>query len=198
VANNRKVEGVQLQLASLLAVPLLACILSVACGDSDDGGSGTGGAGPGDGCQGSCELGATCTRHPASGSDAPSVQCVCTAMQTWCCDGNCDAGGSGGVGTGTGGTGAGTGGGTGTGTGGGTGTGTGGGTGTVDIDELGKPCSAGKCPDGTTALTYCGFAGCDVGTFCTCEIPCGENPSICPEGTSCATVSDGPGAVCMK
>src|SRR3989304_25257 len=37
------------------------------------------------------------------------------------------------------------------------------GTGGVDINELGKPCVADKCPDGLTAVTFCGIAGCAAG-----------------------------------
>jgi hypothetical protein len=67
----------------------------------------------------------------------------------------------------------------------------------VDLDDLGKPCVAGKCPAGLTPVKYCGIAGCNP-EFCSCEIPCDRGPAVCPPGTTCAHISDGPGNVCMK
>ena len=67
----------------------------------------------------------------------------------------------------------------------------------VNIDELGKPCVDGKCPAGISPVTYCGFAGCPP-EFCSCEIPCDADPNVCPAGTQCVTISDGPGEVCSK
>jgi hypothetical protein len=77
--------------------------------------------------------------------------------------------------------------------------GTGGAAGAAGIpSDLGKPCNSGACSPGLTPVSYCGFAGCSAGTFCSCEIPCDKDPTVCPAGTSCATVSDGPGTVCVK
>ena len=67
----------------------------------------------------------------------------------------------------------------------------------VSIDDLGKPCVDGACPAGITPVTYCGFAGCPP-DLCSCEIPCDKDPNVCPAGTQCVTVSDGPGEVCSK
>ena len=68
----------------------------------------------------------------------------------------------------------------------------------VDLNELGKPCVADKCPAGLTPVTYCGLAGCSAGQFCSCEIPCDKDPKVCPPGSTCVTIADGPGTVCMK
>lgn len=72
--------------------------------------------------------------------------------------------------------------------------------GNVDIHQLGTPCNAGSCPAGLEAVTYCGFAGCQDGggQFCSCEIRCAQDPKVCPTGSACAFVSDGPGQVCVK
>jgi hypothetical protein len=68
--------------------------------------------------------------------------------------------------------------------------GTGGGP---NFNEIGQPCTNGKCPSGLTPVEYCGFATCG---FCSCEIPCGTGPTPCPPGTYCIDISDGPGSVC--
>ena len=75
-----------------------------------------------------------------------------------------------------------------------------GGDGTVGLDELGTPCQAGACPSGLEPVVYCGFAGCSDGggQSCSCEIRCGQNAGVCPTGSSCVTISDGPGEVCVK
>ena len=70
----------------------------------------------------------------------------------------------------------------------------------VDASVLGTPCQNGACPAGLEAVTYCGFAGCQDGggEFCSCEIRCAQDPKVCPAGSACAFVSDGPGQVCVK
>ena len=68
----------------------------------------------------------------------------------------------------------------------------------VPIDELGTPCADGGCPSGLQPITYCGIAGCTNGQLCSCEISCAQTASVCPPGSTCATVSDGPGTVCVK
>ena len=65
-------------------------------------------------------------------------------------------------------------------------------------DLQGQPCPASGCPEPLQCLTYCGFAGCNDGMmFSSCEIPCGPGRPMCPDGQTCATISDGPGDVCM-
>ncbi len=67
------------------------------------------------------------------------------------------------------------------------------------VSALGQPCGAGDaCPSGATCKTYYGFAGPSGPAFKSCEVPCGAAASgaVCPAGTACVTVADGPGAVC--
>ena len=115
-------------------------------------------------------------------------------------DDGTEVAGTGGAGDNTGGATSGSAGSAGTGSGGDVGSG---GTGGVpsdgpSINDLGTSCDGG-CPDGLTAVEYCGFAGCDVATFCSCEIRCTQGAaSSCPDGTTCATVDDGPGEVCVR
>jgi hypothetical protein len=53
------------------------------------------------------------------------------------------------------------------------------------------------CPVGLTCVRYCGVAGCRPGgIFHSCELPCARD-APCPDGLRCATVADGPGAVCQ-
>jgi len=77
--------------------------------------------------------------------------------------------------------------------------GVGGESGTVepDLTQLHANCDGGTCPTGLTAMEYYGFAGPSGPLFCSCEIPCEEDPNVCPATTTCAVISDGPGAVCM-
>lgn len=66
-----------------------------------------------------------------------------------------------------------------------------------DVSALGQPCGAGdSCGGGATCQTYYGFAGPSGPSFKSCEIPCGPAGKACPAGTTCVTVSDGPGQVC--
>jgi hypothetical protein len=63
----------------------------------------------------------------------------------------------------------------------------------VDITQLGDACGLGdRCPSGMTCLHYQGLGG----ELSSCEIPCTSDPDICPSGTICVTISDGPGPVC--
>ena len=64
----------------------------------------------------------------------------------------------------------------------------------VDLTQLGADCDpGGGCAAGLTCLTYTGLGGQELHS---CEIGCGEDPGACPAGSSCVTISDGPGAVC--
>lgn len=71
-----------------------------------------------------------------------------------------------------------------------------------DLAQLGAPCGEGdgngnRCPAaGTTCVKYYGIAGPRGPEFSSCEIPCADDKSVCPAGSRCVTVADGPGAVC--
>jgi hypothetical protein len=68
-----------------------------------------------------------------------------------------------------------------------------------NLEELNTPCAAdGTCSEGLTPVKYYGIAGSAGPEFCDCTIPCEEDPNVCPEGTSCVTISDGPGTVCSQ
>jgi hypothetical protein len=59
---------------------------------------------------------------------------------------------------------------------------------------IGEGCGDGiTCEAGLTCMTYCGIS-CAV-MFSTCEHPCGSG-EVCPVGTVCTTIYDGPGTVC--
>ena len=67
---------------------------------------------------------------------------------------------------------------------------------TVDVTALNSACVNGACPSGLTPVKFYGVAGTSGPQFCTCSIPCAESAAICPTGTSCVTIADGPGQVC--
>lgn len=121
-----------------------------------------------------------------------SMWIVLTAGSLWvaACSSSGETGAGGAVGTtGSGGAAGASGGSAGTSAGGATG---------VNLDQLGSACSGGQCPSGLTPVTWCGIAGCGSSSQCTCEIVCEPNPAVCPAGSTCANISDGPGNVCVK
>jgi hypothetical protein len=63
---------------------------------------------------------------------------------------------------------------------------------------LNSPCVNDACPEGLTPVHYYGIAGPSGPLFCSCSIPCEDDPSVCPDGTTCLTISDGPGTVCSE
>jgi hypothetical protein len=65
------------------------------------------------------------------------------------------------------------------------------------LDDLHSMCEDDTCPSGLTPTHYFGIAGPNGPQFCSCEIGCAEDAAVCPEGTSCQTISDGPGMVCV-
>jgi len=70
------------------------------------------------------------------------------------------------------------------------------GTGALDLAKLGTPCGDGdRCDGGTACVKYYGIAGPSGPEFSSCEIACPSGKG-CPAGTACATIADGPGAVC--
>ena len=61
---------------------------------------------------------------------------------------------------------------------------------------IGQKCGAGDlCAPGTECVSYYGIAGARGPQFKTCEIKCGDK-KLCPNGTACKTIADGPGQVC--
>jgi hypothetical protein len=72
-----------------------------------------------------------------------------------------------------------------------------GGASSVDLSRLNESCVDGKCPSGLTPIKFYGIAGPAGPEFCWCSIPCGSSASVCPSGTECVNVADGPGLVCF-
>lgn len=62
---------------------------------------------------------------------------------------------------------------------------------------LNAECVADACPENLTPVHFYGVAGTSGPQFCWCTIPCADNAKICPEGTTCTTLADGPGTVCF-
>ncbi len=63
--------------------------------------------------------------------------------------------------------------------------------------RFGVKCSKdGKCAKGLECVTFYGIAGSRGPKFQTCEKRCGKGKAVCPTGTQCVTIADGPGQVC--
>lgn len=61
---------------------------------------------------------------------------------------------------------------------------------------VGQTCgSADECAPGLECIKFYGIAGPRGPQFKSCEIRCGAD-KMCPTGTACKTVADGPGQVC--
>lgn len=56
-------------------------------------------------------------------------------------------------------------------------------------------CGGAVCKPGQQCIEYFGIAGTNGPRFESCEWPCGKGQR-CPKGTTCTTISDGPGKVC--
>ena len=52
------------------------------------------------------------------------------------------------------------------------------------------------CPDDLTPVKFYGVAGTNGPEFCWCSIPCADDPRVCPTGTTCQSIADGPSNVC--
>jgi hypothetical protein len=66
----------------------------------------------------------------------------------------------------------------------------------VDLAQLGSDCGAdGTCPTGLKCASYFGIAGPSGPEFKSCEVGCAAGEA-CPDGSTCVTIADGPGAVC--
>jgi len=66
----------------------------------------------------------------------------------------------------------------------------------LDLSKLNSPCESGACPSGLTPTKFYGIAGKSGPEFCWCTIPCASPKVVCPSGTTCQTIADGPGQVC--
>src|ERR1043165_2621011 len=69
----------------------------------------------------------------------------------------------------------------------------------ADMPGMGKTCGENDaCASGYEGVKYYGIAGARGPQFKTCEIRCEKNneEAVCPKGTHCTTVADGPGQVC--
>lgn len=64
------------------------------------------------------------------------------------------------------------------------------------LPKQSEKCPDGKCAEGLTCIEYYGVAGPSGPKFTSCEIPCPDEKSTCPEGQGCTTIADGPGRVC--
>ncbi|MGC4089771.1 MAG: hypothetical protein QM756_18180 [Polyangiaceae bacterium] len=71
------------------------------------------------------------------------------------------------------------------------------GAGSFDLSKLNSDCVNGACPTGLTPIKYYGIAGPSGPEFCSCSIPCSDASVKCPSGSSCQTIADGPGQVCV-
>jgi hypothetical protein len=60
----------------------------------------------------------------------------------------------------------------------------------------GAPCDDKGCASPYQCVKYYGIAGPRGPEFKSCEIPCADAKAVCPEGTACTTIADGPGRVC--
>ncbi len=61
----------------------------------------------------------------------------------------------------------------------------------------GEECGADDlCAIGLECVHYYGFAGPSGPEFRSCEVRCDDKAQTCPDGLTCATIADGPGAVC--
>jgi hypothetical protein len=68
----------------------------------------------------------------------------------------------------------------------------------TDLSALNTACVNDACPSGLTPVKFYGVAGTAGPQFCSCSIPCAVDAEICPTGTSCTYIGDGPGQVCYK
>jgi hypothetical protein len=60
----------------------------------------------------------------------------------------------------------------------------------------GEDCGADDhCAIGLECVHYFGIAGPSGPEFRTCEVRC-DKQQACPDGLTCSTIADGPGAVC--
>lgn len=65
------------------------------------------------------------------------------------------------------------------------------------LAKQGEKCDDGAtCDEGLTCVKYFGIAGPSGPEFTSCEIPCPDEKSACPDGQQCITIADGPGRVC--
>ncbi len=63
--------------------------------------------------------------------------------------------------------------------------------------EYPNPCDKVHCDTPRTCVAYYGVLGTNGPQFTECVLPCMDDPNVCPEGTTCTTIYDGPGTVCF-
>ncbi len=68
----------------------------------------------------------------------------------------------------------------------------------LDLSDLNTSCVDDACPSALEAVHFYGAAGMNGPEFCWCVITCDAAGSsgLCPEGTRCQYIGDGPGEVC--
>lgn len=65
-----------------------------------------------------------------------------------------------------------------------------------DFDELNSNCVDDACPGGLTPTFFYGLAGTAGPRFCWCTIGCSHEVDLCPDGTQCTDIGDGPQNIC--
>jgi hypothetical protein len=68
----------------------------------------------------------------------------------------------------------------------------------LNPDDLNTNCINDACPSALEAVHFYGAAGTSGPEFCMCVITCEAqgDAGLCPEGTRCQYIADGPGEVC--
>lgn len=70
----------------------------------------------------------------------------------------------------------------------------------LDLDDLNTNCVDDACPAALEPVHFYGIAGMNGPEFCMCVITCDaeSDTSVCPDGTRCQYIADGPGEVCWE
>jgi hypothetical protein len=66
----------------------------------------------------------------------------------------------------------------------------------VNVDDLNDVCENDECPNGFDPVFFYGIAGTAGPRFCWCGIHCNPDVDLCPTGTSCQSLADGPQDIC--
>jgi len=75
----------------------------------------------------------------------------------------------------------------------------------TDVDSCGtlppglnEPCPTAGCPIGLEPVRFYGIGGMSGPEFCWCSLRCALDPSVCPAGTACTSIADGPSNICSE
>lgn len=75
----------------------------------------------------------------------------------------------------------------------------------ADVDSCGtlppglnEACPADGCPIGLEPVRFYGAAGTSGPEFCWCSLRCAPDPNVCPAGTVCTSIADGPSNICFE